>query len=46
MQNIENKMNNENINKPIDTKEIEKLKKKRAFDRMIVSLVFQVNFNL
>ena len=28
MQNIGNKINNENINKPIDTKEIENLKKK------------------
>ena len=35
MQNIENKMNNENINKPTDTKEIEKFKKKRAIDRMV-----------
>lgn len=35
MQNIGNKINNENINKPIDTKEIENLKKKRAIDRMV-----------
>ena len=35
MQNIGNKINNENINKPIDTKEIENLKKKRAVDRMV-----------
>lgn len=34
MQNIENKMNNENINKPADPKEVEKLKKKRTLDRM------------
>ena len=46
MQNIENKMNNENVNKPTDPKELEKLKKKEQLTECFKTMLFDIKILL